>query len=75
MLNMNGDFMNTKDMTLTAILVFFAGMFVAVIISSAITIWAINTVFLTSIPFDLETILALAYLQFLVGSMIKGMKS
>lgn len=72
---MNGDFMNTKEMTLTAILVFLAGMFVAVIISSAITIWAINTVFLTSIPFDLKTILALAYLQFLIGSMIKGMKS
>jgi hypothetical protein len=49
-------------------------MLVAVILSASFTIWAINTVFSTSISTDFETIFAVAYLQFLVGSMITGMR-
>lgn len=67
--------MEIKNMSVTTLLVILAGIFVGIAISSAITIWAINTVFLTSIPMEFETIFALAYLQFLVGSMLKGVKS
>jgi hypothetical protein len=65
---------NMNNINFTAFAAFLTGMLVAVILSASITIWAINTAFSTSISTDFETIFAVAYLQFLVGSMIAGIR-
>jgi hypothetical protein len=66
--------MKSIKLTLAPLLFAMAGIVVAAILSSAITIMAINNLFGTTLAIDVTNVLSLAWLQIVVTGLIKQAK-
>jgi hypothetical protein len=66
--------MKSIKLALAPFLFAMAGIVVAAILSSAITLMAINTLFGTTLAIDVTNVLSLAWLQIIVTGLIKQAK-